>query len=83
MVCETEGMDGISRFWRNVLIGAGNVLCLFPHAMEYRSVYWREAAHLPRRESVSDALERDWLQIGMDIGRAIEQEEAQFSTTQK
>ena len=74
MLCETEEVSEITRFWRNVVIGAGNVLCLFPHAMEQRSVYWRQVPDFPRRQSAWEALGRDWRQVGIDMGRAIEQE---------
>lgn len=54
---------------RNFLIGAGNVLCLFPEAsrIDYSSLI----VDTPFHDSVQSALEADWQKVGADLYAAI------------
>jgi hypothetical protein len=53
----------------NFLIGAGNVLCLFPQAsrIDYSSLI----VEMPFHDSVQSALEADWQKVGSDMYAAI------------
>lgn len=57
----------------NFLLGAGNVLCLFPQAS--RIEYADLISTPPRYDSVSSALDADWAKVGAAIQAAIDNHE--------
>ncbi|HEY6991143.1 MAG TPA: hypothetical protein VH369_22290 [Bryobacteraceae bacterium] len=65
----------------NLLVGAGNVLCLFPQTsrIDYTKLMVRPRFY----DSVASALEADWRNVGIDIQTAIEQYERQAAEEAK